>query len=150
MTVLSTYYVKRFVLFAYFFCGKTADFYNRMVRDNLKTAFDNSGMYVREIAAKSGVKKATIDNWMSASKTKEPRAIDLYAVCRAVGITMEQAVDGEDGERYIRECAEKKGWAFAAPERVEDIVANAGKLSDKQLDYVRGLIKTMLDSGDGN
>jgi hypothetical protein len=33
---------------------------------------------------------------------------------------------------------------------VEDIVANAGKLSDKQLDYVRGLIKTMLDSGDGS
>jgi transcriptional regulator with XRE-family HTH domain len=117
-----------------------------MIRENLKSAFAACNLYVKEVSAKSGVKKATIDNWLAASKTKEPRALDLYAVCRAVHITMEEAVDGEAGERYLRERVREKGWAFTPSDRMADIVEAAGKLSDEQLGYVRGLIKTMLNS----
>jgi transcriptional regulator with XRE-family HTH domain len=117
-----------------------------MICENLKSAFSARNLYVKEVAAKSGVKKGTIDNWLSASKTKEPRAIDLYAVCRAVHITMEEAVDGEAGERYLRELIREKGWAFAPPERISNIVNAASELSDEQLGYVMGLINTMLNS----
>jgi transcriptional regulator with XRE-family HTH domain len=112
----------------------------------LKSAFKIRNLYVKEVAVKSGVKKGTIDNWLSASKTKEPRAIDLYAVCRAVHITMEEAVDGEAGEEYLRELVKERGWAFPPPERIADMVKAAEELSDEQLGYVMGLINAMLNS----
>jgi transcriptional regulator with XRE-family HTH domain len=121
-----------------------------VLKDNLKAAFADCNLYVKEVAAKSGVKKATIDNWLSAAKTKEPRAIDLYAVCRAVNITMEQAVDGEAGLEYIRECVKEKGWVFSPPSRIADMIEAVNNLSDEQLDYVMGLIKAMLDRKDGS
>jgi transcriptional regulator with XRE-family HTH domain len=117
-----------------------------MIRENLKSAIAAHNMYVKEVAAKSGVKKGTIDNWLSASKTKEPRALDLYAVCRVVHTTMEETVDGEAGERYLRELVRERGWAFTPPERIADIVKAADELSDEQIGYVMGLISTMLNS----
>ena len=116
-----------------------------MLKDNLKGAFAACNLYVKEVSAKSGVKKATIDNWLSAAKTKEPRAIDLYAVCRAVHITMEQAVDGEAGLEYVRSVIKRDGAQFSPPDRIADIVEAANGLSDEQLGYVMGLIKTMLE-----
>jgi transcriptional regulator with XRE-family HTH domain len=132
--------------FCLIFLEEFTDFYVIMLRDNLKSAFAACNLYVKEVAAKSGVKKSTIDNWLSAAKTKEPRALDLYAVCRAVNITMEQAVDGEAGEQYILESVQRKGWVFTLPERIADVVKAADELSDEQLGYVKGLIKTMLNS----
>jgi transcriptional regulator with XRE-family HTH domain len=116
-----------------------------MIRENLKSAFADCNLYVKEVAAKSGVKKGTIDNWLSASKTKEPRVLDLYAVCRVVHITMEEAVDGEEGERYLRERIKEKGWAFTPPERIAGIVEAAKELSDEQIEYVMGLINAMTN-----
>jgi transcriptional regulator with XRE-family HTH domain len=67
-----------------------------MLRENLKIAISNSGMIVREIAVKSGVKKRTIDKWVGAEAT-EPKVNDLYKVCQILGITIEWAVAGESG-----------------------------------------------------
>jgi transcriptional regulator with XRE-family HTH domain len=115
-----------------------------MIRENLKTAIARSGLFIKEVAAKSGVKKRTIDKWVGSEET-EPRVIDLYKVCVALRITMEEVADGEAGIQYIREYVREKGWQFAPPERIADIVEAADRLSDEQLDYVMGLIKTMLD-----
>lgn len=67
-----------------------------MIRNNLKTAINNSGLIVKEIAAKSGVKKRTIDKWVGADAT-EPKVNDLYKVCQILGVTVEWVVAGEYG-----------------------------------------------------
>ena len=68
-----------------------------MLRDNLKTAISNSGMIVKEIAAKSGVNKRTIDKWVGVNET-EPKINDIYKVCKTLGITVEWAVTGKHPE----------------------------------------------------
>jgi transcriptional regulator with XRE-family HTH domain len=71
-----------------------------MIGDNLKAAFNNKGLIVKEVARKSGISKGTIDNWVN--KGKEPRINALYAVCKVVNITMEQTIEGEDELEYVR------------------------------------------------
>ncbi len=72
-----------------------------MISENLKLAVKKANLVVKEVAELSGVSKGTIDNWLSESKNKTPRAYDLYAVCKALNITMEQAVDGDAGIEYV-------------------------------------------------
>jgi transcriptional regulator with XRE-family HTH domain len=117
-----------------------------MLKDNLKSAFASRNLYVKEVAAKAKVKKATIDNWLSASKTKEPRSLDLYAVCRAINITMEQAIDGEAGLEYVRSVLKEDGTLFAPPERISDIVRDVLNLTDDELVPVRGVISAIVEN----
>jgi transcriptional regulator with XRE-family HTH domain len=119
-----------------------------MIRENLKAAIGKSGLFVKEVAAKSGVKKRTIDKWVGSEET-EPKVIDIYKVCVALQTTMEEIVDGEAGEQYLREYIREKGWAFSPPPRIAGIVEAVNRLSNEQLDYVMGLIKTMLDKKAG-
>jgi transcriptional regulator with XRE-family HTH domain len=64
-----------------------------MIRDNLKTAINSSGLIVKEIAARAGVKKRTIDKWVGAEQT-EPKVKDLYEVCKILNITVEYLITG--------------------------------------------------------
>jgi transcriptional regulator with XRE-family HTH domain len=65
-----------------------------MLKNNLKEAISKSGLYVKEIASKSGVNKRTIDKWLVAEKIK-PNAEDLYKVCSILHVTVEWLFTGE-------------------------------------------------------
>jgi transcriptional regulator with XRE-family HTH domain len=119
-----------------------------MLKENLKAAFTASKLYVKEVSAASGVKKGTIDNWLSA-KSKEPRAIDLYAVCRAVNITMEQALDGETGVEYVRQWAQKVGGVWKPPDKIADIVEDLLVLDDTELKMIRSAAHTAAEEKRG-
>ncbi|GAB6390669.1 MAG: helix-turn-helix transcriptional regulator [Treponematales bacterium] len=67
-----------------------------MLKDNLRKAFAGSGLCVREIAEKSGVRKRTIDEWVGG-RGKMPGAEALYKVCKTLEITVEEALEGEKG-----------------------------------------------------
>jgi transcriptional regulator with XRE-family HTH domain len=115
-----------------------------MIGENLKTAIAKSGLFVKEVAAKSGVKKRTIDKWVGAEET-EPKVLDLYKVCVALRTTIEEIVGGEAGEQYLREYVREKAWQFSPPERIADIVEGLQELSDDELVPIRGAIKAILD-----
>jgi transcriptional regulator with XRE-family HTH domain len=114
-----------------------------MVKDYLKAAFRASGLVRKEISSISGVKKSAIDEWVG-TRGKEPRAYDLYAVCKAVHITMEQAVDGEAGVEYVRQVVRPE-----LPSRIADIVVGLVELDEAQLDIIRGAMRPMLEAKKG-
>jgi hypothetical protein len=58
--------------------------------------------------------------------------------------TVEELVDGEAGEQYLREYVRGKGWEFSPPERIADIVEALQKLSDDELVPIRGAVKATL------
>jgi transcriptional regulator with XRE-family HTH domain len=115
-----------------------------MIRENLKAAITKSGLFVKELAAKSGVKKRTIDKWVGSEET-EPKVIDLYKVCVVLQTTMEELVDDEVGEQYLRSYIREKGWGFSPPEKIADIVDALQELSEDELVPIRGAIKAILD-----
>jgi hypothetical protein len=78
-------------------------------------------------------------------RESDPLVSTAYKCAKAVEKTIEELLDGEAGIEYVRKIVHKKGWAFSPPERIADIVEAADKLSNEQLDYVRGLINAMLD-----
>jgi transcriptional regulator with XRE-family HTH domain len=91
----------------------------------------------------AGLGKTAIVN--GQRKQTSPSVDIAYRCAKALEITIEEIIDGETGEQYIREYVRRKGWQFSPPERIADIVEAAEKLSDEQLDYVMGLITTMLE-----
>jgi transcriptional regulator with XRE-family HTH domain len=131
-----------------FFWFNLPKIFSKMIATNLRGAFEASGLTVRAIAAKARVKKRTIDDWVGVRKT-EPRACDLYAVCKAVCITMEQAVDGEAGMKYVRDYVRKTGGVWEAPEQIADIVADLLLLDDGQLDMIRASAHTAAEKKRG-
>jgi transcriptional regulator with XRE-family HTH domain len=113
-----------------------------MLRDNLKAAVAKSGLIVKEIAARSGVNKRTVDKWVGASAT-EPKVNDLYRVCKVLSVTMEWIVDGEAGAEYVRTVVRNDPFSVRVPDRIKDIVGNLLLLDDDELVGIRANAKAM-------
>jgi len=113
-----------------------------MLRNNLKTAIDNSGMIVKEIAYKSGVNKRTIDKWVGASET-EPKVKDLYKVCVVLETTMEELVAGEAGLEYIRRIIKNDPRAIQVPDYIFPIVEGLLSLNDRDLTGILAQVQAL-------
>jgi len=100
-----------------------------MLRENLRTAIGNSRLIVKEISAKSGVNKRTIDKWVGASRT-EPRVGDLHEVCKVLGVTIEWLLTGKDGSEHTK--AER------------ELIAKYRRLSDQGQYEVNALLDAKL------
>jgi transcriptional regulator with XRE-family HTH domain len=121
-----------------------------MLRDSLKAAVAKSGLIVKEIAAKSGVKKRTIDKWVGIGAT-EPKVKDLYKVCKVLAVTMEWVVDGEAGTEYVRTIVRNDPFSVRVPDRIKDIVGNLLLLDEDELVGIAANAKAMAATkkGDG-
>jgi len=64
-------------------------------RENLKSQLEYSGMFVKELAALSGVKKKTIDSYLSA-KCYMPSAESAVKIARVLGVSVEYLINGTD------------------------------------------------------
>ena len=110
-----------------------------MIRNNLRSAVSKSGLIIKDIASKSGVKKRTIDKWLGKEGT-EPKAIDLYKVCVALGVSMEEIVDGEQGIAYLRLLIEKEQQTWKQHGRISSIVKILEKLDEPTLKILEKMI----------
>jgi transcriptional regulator with XRE-family HTH domain len=115
-----------------------------MFTENIRNAIKKKGLTVRDIAAAADVKKATLDDWLNA-RTKMARADDLYKVCKVVGITVEEAVDGEEGKRYVRNWVASEGQGYMPPPRIAEIVKELNRLDDKSLLIVKGTLSGIIE-----
>ena len=64
-------------------------------RKNLKSELEYSGMLVKELAEKSGVKKNTIDQYLSA-RSQSPSLEKWFKIAQALGVSVEYLVTGKD------------------------------------------------------
>ena len=106
-----------------------------MLRNNLRTAIADSGLIVKEIAAKSGVKKRTIDKWVGI-EANEPKVNDLYNVCMVLKTTMEWIVNGEAGTEYVKSIIKNDPRAVQVPDRIFPIVEGLLLLDDRELSAI--------------
>jgi hypothetical protein len=113
----------------------------RAIIDKIKVALGDE--WAVRIIADLHLKKATVYSWDANQSL--PKAFDLLKITKYLKTTVEELVDGEAGEQYLREYVQGKGWQFSPPERIADIVAALQELSDNELVPIRGAIKAILD-----
>ena len=87
-------------------------------RENLKTELTYSGILVKELAAKAGLKKHTIDNYLSI-RGRMPSADAAVRIARVLGVSVEYLVTGND-------ASENKGFMPFSPE-----VRHMARIADK-------------------
>jgi len=114
-------------------------------KENLKEQLSYSGMYVKELAALSGVKKQTIDSYLNVHSCM-PSADAAVAIARALGISVEYLVTGKEtkGGREIKgrkEAKDEKNIQYPAEARlVAEITA---KMDEKTRRMAVAIIKSM-------
>jgi len=64
-------------------------------RENLKAELSYSGMLVKELAAKTGLKKHTIDNYLSV-RGRMPAADAAVRIANALGVSVEYLITGKE------------------------------------------------------
>jgi len=64
-------------------------------RENLKSQLEYSGMLIKELAARSGVKKKTIDSYLGTNSST-PSVETAVSIAKALGVSVEFLVTGED------------------------------------------------------
>jgi len=64
-------------------------------KENLKDQLNFLGMYVKELAALSGVKKQTIDSYLNVQNCM-PKADAAVAMAKALGVSVEYLITGKD------------------------------------------------------
>ena len=82
--------------------------WNMSFRENLKTELSYSGMLVKELAAQTGLKKHTLDNYLSV-RGRMPGADAAVRIARALGVSVEYLITGS-------ETSKQKNSAHFSPE----------------------------------
>lgn len=66
-------------------------------KENLKSELTYSGMLVKELAAKSGVSKYSLDNYLNA-RGQVPSVEAAVKIAHTLGVSVEYLVTGKEGQ----------------------------------------------------
>ena len=103
-------------------------------KENLRSELDFSGMLVKELAVKSGVKKNTIDKYLCA-EGKIPSLEKGVKIAQVLGVSVEYLVTGKDDQNNTIQKLSKSTRLIA--QHVE-------KLDEKNKAFVLDFIKWLL------
>ena len=103
-------------------------------RENLKAELLYTGMLVKELAAKTGLKKHTIDNYLSV-RGRMPSADVAVKIASALGISVEYLITGND--------TSINNNSMNFPPEIRQIARNAEKLKPENRKIVLLLIETL-------
>jgi len=83
-------------------------YYSMGFKENLKAELTYSGMLVKELAVKTGIKKHTIDNYLSV-RGRMPAADVAVRIASVLGVSVEYLINGS-------ETASDKASVYFSPE----------------------------------
>jgi len=105
-------------------------------RENLKSQLEYSGMPVKELAARSGVKKKTIDSYLAA-RNYTPSAEAALSIAKALGVTFEYLLTGT-GDMKDRPLSSLHG-------DIQEIAAACEPLNRKERHIILTLARMFRD-----
>jgi transcriptional regulator with XRE-family HTH domain len=106
-------------------------------KENLKEQLSFSGMYVKELARLSGVKKQTIDSYLNVNCCM-PSADAAVAIAQALGVSVEYLVTG-------REAKQKTGQYPVEAKMASEIIA---QMEAKNRKMAIAILKSMKKQED--
>jgi len=102
-------------------------------KENLKAELTYSGMLVKELAAKTGLKKHTIDNYLS-KRGRMPAADVAVSIADALGVSVEYLIKG-------KEANENKTSVYFSPE-----IRQMARIAEKLDTDYRKIIMYFIES----
>jgi transcriptional regulator with XRE-family HTH domain len=105
-------------------------------KENLKAELTYSGMLVKELSARSGVKKHTIDNYLNTHNSI-PSAEAAVNIARALGVSVEYLITGHEVRR-------ENSFASLAPD-LRSLLQIAEKLNEKNRKIALALLRALED-----
>ena len=67
-------------------------------KENLKSQLEYSGILVKELAARSGIKKKTLDSYLG-NRSYKPSVEAAVSIAKALGVSVEYLVTGTDSKK---------------------------------------------------
>ncbi|MDR2922915.1 MAG: helix-turn-helix domain-containing protein [Treponema sp.] len=108
-------------------------------KENLKSELNYSGMLVKELSAKTGIKKHTLDNYLNTHNSV-PNAETAVKIACALGVSVEHLVTGTEGRM--------KRTQPPLPPDMRLLVDIADKLSPKNRRLAIKLVKVLKEQED--
>jgi transcriptional regulator with XRE-family HTH domain len=102
-------------------------------RENLKSELEYNDMRIKELAALSGVQKRAIDNYLRTIKAAMPPADAAVKIARALGVTVEFLVTGDEQQTPPE-----------TPE-IRKITRNLYKISVRDRKLIEDLLESMIE-----
>ena len=103
-------------------------------KENLKAQLDYSGMLVKELAARSGVKKKTIDSYLG-NRGYTPSVEAAINIAKALGVSVEYLVTGTGVARDMP--------LSSLPTDIQEIVLTTKQLNSKDRDIILSLARLL-------
>jgi transcriptional regulator with XRE-family HTH domain len=109
-------------------------------KENLKSELNYTGMLVKELSAKTGIKKHTLDNYLN-SHNSIPNAETAVKIAQALGVSVEYLITG-------KETQDDKNRRLI-PYELRPLVDVATRLSAKNLRIAVRLLKSLEQEESG-
>lgn len=103
-------------------------------RENLKAELSYSGLLVKELAAQTGLKKHTIDNYLSV-RGRMPAADVAVRIAKVLGVSVEYLVTGQEAAKDIKTAN--------YPPKIRHMVQIAEKLKPDYQKIALSLLETL-------
>ncbi len=111
-------------------------------RQNLKDELSFQGMTVKELSAKTGIPKPTLDCYLSSRETMPP-ASAAVRIAQALKVSVEFLVTGGETRKTETLLNELKYKS------IKDILADLLKLDENTLTYIRPMIHAAVEAQEG-
>jgi len=108
-------------------------------KENLKSELIYTGILVKELSSKTGIKKHTLDNYLNTHNSL-PNAETVVKIARALGVSVEYLVTGTDKRPGNRQPP--------LPHDIRLLVNIADKLSPKNLRLAIKMVKILKEQED--
>ena len=108
-------------------------------KENLKSELIYTGMLVKELSAKTGISKHTLDNYLNTHNSL-PNAEGAVKIARALGVTVEYLITGQEKQR--------ERTLVSLPPDLRLLVDIAEKLSSKNRQLAIKLVRVLQDQED--
>ena len=102
-------------------------------KDNLKSELDYQDIQLKELAAKTGISKNTLGNYLTGHNSL-PSAENVVKIAQALNVSVEYLVTGKSSEEL---------WFSSIPIKQRKIMDCLKYLDEIDLDSVLALVSTM-------
>jgi transcriptional regulator with XRE-family HTH domain len=106
-------------------------------KENLKSELAYSGMLVKELAARSGVNKYSIDNYLN-KRGQLPSVDAAVKIAAALGVSVEYLVTGKDRADHVQ-----------ASNKTRAVMRLTEQLSEKNRQFVLDFIQWIKEREEG-